>query len=291
MRTVFNNISNTKRIYVIIGLVLVITITFETAQQLFYIKRFNLGNDVTFFSLLKTQTYRWVIWLVLSALLVWFVKTNATKQIVTLSSFIKYSLVILALVFLNIICISLAQALLAEEAITLPSFITESVTFFTFQKGPLYTLGYIAITIILHFYFINAQLQIEVQTLADLKQENKTLYQQLSSKIDDKASILNIKIGNKRKIIPVKDIYWIEADDYCVKVHTAASKSYTMRSSLKALEQKLDSNFLRVHRKAIVNMEFAKEVNLSQSPLLILENNVEVAISKRNLKMVRDFIA
>jgi DNA-binding LytR/AlgR family response regulator len=291
MRTVFNNISNTKRIYAIIGLVLIITITFETAQQLFYIKRFNLGSDVTFFGLLKTQTYRWLIWLVLSVPLIWFVKTNATKHTLTLSNYIKYSLVILGLVFINIICISLAQALSAEDTITLSAFITEYVTFFTFQKGPMYTLGYIAITIILHFYFINEQLQIEVQTLADIKQENKDLYQQLSTKIEDKASILNIKIGNKRKIIPVKDIYWIEADDYCVKVHTTSAQSYTMRSSLKALEQKLDHNFLRVHRKAIVNMAFAKEVNLSQSPVLVLENDVEVAVSKSNLKMVRDFVA
>jgi len=87
----------------------------------------------------------------------------------------------------------------------------------------MYTLGYIAITIILHFYFVNEQLQIEIQTVADLKQENKGLYQQLSTKIDDKASILNIKIGNKRKIIPVRNINWIEADDYCVKVHTTSS--------------------------------------------------------------------
>jgi len=64
-----------------------------------------------------------------------------------------------------------------------------------------------------------------------------------------------------------------------------------MRSSLKALEQKLDSNFLRVHRKAIVNMDFAKEINLSQSPILILQNNEVIAISKSNLKLVRDFIS
>ena len=290
MNTLFNNRSNTKSIYAIIGLILVITITFETAQQLFYIKRFNLGSDVTFFGLLKTQTYRWCIWLVLSTLLVWFAKTNAHKQPLTLSSYIQYSLVILGLVFLNIICISFFQALQSEDSITFNAFITEYVTFFTFQKGPMYTLGYIAITIILHFYFINAQLQIEVQTLADLKQQNQELYQQLSTKIEDKASILNIKIGNKRKIIPVKDIYWIEADDYCVKVHTKATQSYTMRSSLKALEVKLDNNFLRVHRKAIVNMAFAKEINLSQSPVLVLENNIEVAVSKSKPKLVRDFV-
>lgn len=290
MRNVFRNISNTKRIYTIIFLVLVVTITFETAQQLFYIKRFNLGNDATFFGLLKTQTYRWVIWLGLSAILVWFVKRSATKHTLTLPRFINFSLVILGLVLINIISIAFIQMLLTQTKISLSPFITEYVTFFAFQKGPMYTLGYIAISIILHFYFVNEQLQIEIQTVADLKQENKTLYQQLSTKIDDKASILNIKIGNKRKIIPVKDICWVEADDYCVKVHTTSAQTYTMRSSLKALEQKLGDNFLRVHRKAIVNMVFAKEINLSQSPVLILDNNVEVAISKSKLKLVRDFV-
>ncbi|WP_299889936.1 LytTR family DNA-binding domain-containing protein [uncultured Lacinutrix sp.] len=266
-------------------------ITFETAQQLFYIKRFNLGNEATFFSLLKTQTYRWIIWVILSYFLVWFTKNNIATKKLTLSDFAKYAIAIAGLVFINILLISISQIILNGDKITIPNIVNDYIVFFTFQKAPIYTLGYIAITIILHLYFANEQLQIKIQTLSDLKELNTNLYKKLSASIDDKATILNIKIGNKRKIIPVKDISWIEADDYCVKVHTTKSNTYTMRSSLKALEQKLESNFLRIHRKAIVNMDLVKEINLSQSPVLILENDEKIPISKSNLKIVKDFIS
>ena len=133
-------------------------------------------------------------------------------------------------------------------------------------------------------------MQIEVEQLSELKKTNTELYKKLSKHIDDKSTVLNIKIGNNRKIIYVKDICWIEADDYCVIVHTNNDAAYTMRSTLKALENKLSNNFLRVHRKAIANMDMAKELNLSQSPKLILQNNIEIPVSKSNLKMVKDFI-
>ncbi len=289
MLVFFDKILNIKRVFITILLVLIMTIAFETAQQLYYIKRFNLGSDATFFNLLKAQTYRWLIWMSLSLALIWFVKAKSTNRKLTLAEFIKYSIVILGLVFINILLISAIQMFLTEDNASLSLLLNEYISFFTFQKAPMYTLGYIALTITLHLYFVNEQLKIDVQTLSDLKQENVELYKKLSTEIEDKASILNIKIGNKRKIIPVKDIYWIEADDYCVKVHTSSANTYTMRSSLKALEQKLEDNFLRVHRKAIVNMDWAKEVNLSQSPVLILQNDQEIAISKSNLKVVRNF--
>lgn len=291
MITFFNKISRSKKIIIIIVLILIMAITFETSQQLYYIKRFQLNQDATFFGLLKTQTYRWIIWVIFSAFLVWFAKNNSLNKKLTLSDFIKYGLVIFGLVFINILLISIIQLILIGDKASITNIVNEYIVFFTFQKAPIYTLCYIAIIIILHLYFTNEQLQIKIQTLSDLKEQNTILYEELSSSIDDKATILNIKIGNKRKIIPVKQISWIEADDYCVKVHTINSNTYTMRSSLKALEQKLESNFLRVHRKAIVNMDLAKEMNLSQNPVLILENDVKIPISKSNLKMVKDFIS
>ena len=267
------------------------TITFETAQQLFYIKRFNLGNDATFFSLLKTQTYRWFIWVGLSSLLFWFTKNNSTDNKLSLFNFLRYSALIFSLVLTNIIVISFSQLLINGDELFSLTIINDYILFFTFQKAPMYTLGYIAIVTILHLYFTNEQLHIEIQTLSDLKKQNTNLYNELSPSIDDKATILSIKIGNKRKIIPVSDISWIEADDYCVKVHTKTSNSYTMRRSLKSLEQKLESNFLRVHRKSIVNMDLVKEIKLSQNPVLILENETKVAISKSNIKLVKDFMS
>ncbi|MEZ4795834.1 MAG: LytTR family DNA-binding domain-containing protein [Flavobacteriaceae bacterium] len=167
---------------------------------------------------------------------------------------------------------------------------SEFIPFFTFQKAPIYTLGYIAIAIILHFHFTNEQLQIEVQKLSELKNSHQKEYESLRSNIDDKAKILNIKIGNKHKIIAVDNINWIESDDYCVKVHTTEGSAYSMRSSLKELETKLNGQFLRVHRTAIVNMDRAKSLNNSSSPSITLQDNSIIEVSKSNLKKVKDYL-
>lgn len=291
MFSFLDNISSKKRSLIIIAIILIIAITFETFQQAYYINRYNLASDISFFGILKTQSYRWTIWLILSFVLVRFTKRNINKKQLTSYSIFIYGLVIIGLVAINIIIISISQMLFSESVFSIKELLSEYIPFFTYQKAPIYTLGYIAITIILYLYFTKEQLQIEVQELAQLKQTNSHLYKKLSSSIDDKATILNIKIGNKRKIIAVDDINWIEADDYCVKVHTTNEASYVMRSSLKALEEKLNGNFLRVHRKAIVNMDMTKELNLSNSPYLILKNDTEILISKSNLKTVKNFLA
>lgn len=283
-------ISHTKRIIMMIITILIMAITFETLQQLFYIKRFNLAQDVSFFSVLKTQSYRWLIWLLLSTFLVWFSKKNASHKQKS-SLVLKNAVLIFSLVFTNILIISISQIWLTNDSFSFSNLVGEYMTFFAFQKAPVYTLGYIAITIILQLYFANEKLQIQVQKLSEIKKTDSHTYNDLVKDIDEKATILNIKIGNKRKIIPVETISWIEADDYCVKVHTINNDSYTMRSSLKALEEKLSTNFLRVHRKAIVNMTMAKELNLSNSPNLILNNNIEISVSKSNLKTVKDFLS
>lgn len=282
---------NLKRTIVIILIILCIAITFESFQQLYYINRYQLASDVTFFGVAKYQALRWIVWLILSAVLYSFAKTHASKGKLSTIDIIKYTLLIAGLVFLSIIFISILQFIVSSTSFSLNLLFSEYIPFFTFQKAPIYTLGYIAVAIILNLYFANLKLQIDVLELAELKKTNQSLYNKLRSTNDDKTNILNIKIGNNHRIILVNDISWIEADDYCVKVHTSKLKTYTMRSSLKALEEKLNGNFIRVHRKAIVNMGFARELKLSQSPCLILQNSEEIPVSKSNLKTVKDFIS
>lgn len=289
MLSKLKDISNSRRSVLIITLIILVAITFETFQQLYYIKRFKIAEGVTFFDILKTQSYRWLIWLAFSFILVWYVKSQTTIKKATLSIF-KLIGIIFSLVLINIIVISLSQMMLSNVEFSLVELFSEYIPFFTYQKAPIYTLGYIAISLILYLYFENEKLQIEVQELSELKLTNSKLYKKLRAQVDEKSTVLNIKIGNKRKIIPVDQISWIEADDYCVKVHTTTNKTYTMRSSLKALEEKLNTNFLRVHRKAIVNMDLAKELHLANTPNLILQNETEVPVSKSNLRTVKDFL-
>ena len=290
MFSILKRLSQKKKSMVLIAFILLIAITFETAQQLYYVNRFNLAEGATFFELVKTQSKSWVIWMLLAFPLIRYVEINSHEKTLGVNLIIRSALVIIGLTFTSIIIISIWRMLEAEGSFSLSILFSEYIPFYIFQKMPMFTLGYIAITIILYLYFANEQLLIQVEALGKLKKRHSELYQKLSPEIDDKATVLNIKIGNKRKIIPVEHIYWIEADDYCAKVHTK-NESYAMRITLKALQQKLDSNFLRVHRNAIVNMNKVVELDLAKTPELILENNAAVTISKSNLKMVRNFIS
>jgi len=284
------SISNPKRTIFIIICVVTIGIVFESFQQLYYINRYQLSADATFFGLLKFQALRWFIWILLSFVLIGYSRKQTSKKQFRTIDIVNYFLLICLLVFLAIVIISIIQLLLSSEPFSLNLLISEFIPFFTFQKAPIYTLGYIAIAIILYFHFTNEQLYIEVQKLVELKSSHAKEYKALRSNIADKAKILNIKIGNNHKIIPVDNIYWIESDDYCVKVHTTTGSAYSMRSSLKALEKKLNGQFLRVHRKAIVNMDMALSLNNSSSPSLILKDDSSIVISKSNLKKVKDYL-
>ncbi len=278
-----------RRIVLFITLIMILTIAFETAQQLYYINRYNIAEGVAFLELLKGQSYRWLLWMVLGFFLFTYIKYAKTAANTT-SYYVKLTFYILGLVLLNTILISSLQMGLNGDSFSVSLFLNEYVTFYVFQKAPMYTLGYIAISAILHLYFSNEQLQVQVHQLLDVKVTNEMLYEKLSKYADDKAQVVTIKIGNKKRVIPVAQICWIEADDYCVKVHTQDGGSLSMRTSLKALEEKLGSNFLRVHRKAIVNMDFVKEFTLANPPKILLSTNDEIQVSKSQLKGVRDFL-
>ncbi len=281
-------IKNSKNV-ILITLVLLSAILFETFQQLFYIKRFDLYQNIDFFELLKNQFYRWVIWFFVGISLLFLIKKDL-KQEPDFKLFIKYFLIIVFLVFANIIIISCVQIIISRADFSIDTFFYEYFLFYVFQKAPIYFLGYIAISIILFLNYRKNLLEIEVQELIEIKEINDKLYEELKKENTDKSKVLTIKVGNKRKVISVDLILWLEADDYCVIVHAIGNPSYAMRTSLKALQDKLGDNFLRVHRNAIVNMNMVKELNTIGSPKLTLKNDTEIKVSKSNIRLVSDFL-
>ncbi len=69
-----------------------------------------------------------------------------------------------------------------------------------------------------------------------------------------------IKSAGKVTVLPVEEIDWVQADDYCVQVHTG-SRSHLLRQSLRELEEQLDPRrFLRIHRSTLVNVARVKEL-------------------------------
>src|SRR5438270_2170710 len=60
--------------------------------------------------------------------------------------------------------------------------------------------------------------------------------------------------------LPVSDIRWISAEENYVRICTGA-ETHLLRETMTSLEQRLDPKlFLRVHRSAIVNLRYVKEV-------------------------------
>jgi len=67
--------------------------------------------------------------------------------------------------------------------------------------------------------------------------------------------------GAKDVFVNLAEVAWIEAADYYVCLH-AGEKKHLLRESIKSLEGRLDpAKFVRIHRSAIVNIEFVREIH------------------------------
>jgi two-component system, LytTR family, response regulator len=104
---------------------------------------------------------------------------------------------------------------------------------------------------------------------------------------------LLVKTGGRILFLRVADIEWIAAEDNYARIHTSEG-NYLTRETLGCLETKLPPiTFVRIHRSTIVNQERVRELQ----PLphgeqrLILHNDVELTVSRRYCKRVRQLLS
>src|SRR5208337_736502 len=68
--------------------------------------------------------------------------------------------------------------------------------------------------------------------------------------------------------LPVSDIRWIGAEENYVRI-CMERETHLLRETMMRIEQKLDPNmFLRIHRSAMVNLQFVKEVRTEAQVIL-----------------------
>lgn len=102
---------------------------------------------------------------------------------------------------------------------------------------------------------------------------------------------LIIKADGKIHFVPLKDIVWVQAFDYYVKVHVA-NQFYLVRDSLKKMESNLpETDFIRIHKSSIVNINYIKElvphfnnefiVNLSNGEKIKTSRNYKETLKER----------
>lgn len=102
-----------------------------------------------------------------------------------------------------------------------------------------------------------------------------------------------VKTGNKIRIIPIPDVFYLEADDDYVKVHTAAGV-FLKNKTMAHFEQTLDSRqFVRTHRSYIVNVQIITRLDAyeKESYLAVLNTGapapVSVPVSKTGYAKLR----
>jgi two-component system LytT family response regulator len=91
-----------------------------------------------------------------------------------------------------------------------------------------------------------------------------------------------IRNGGRTILVRTTDIDWIEAADYCVKLHVHG-KVHLLRESMAALTDRLDpANFFRVHRSAIVNLERILELQpmFKGEHVVLLQDGTRLKLSK-----------
>lgn len=103
-----------------------------------------------------------------------------------------------------------------------------------------------------------------------------------------------VKESGRIFIVPVSDIHFIEAADDYVVVNTE-KKEYVKNATMKYYEQKLPTKtFVRVHRSAIININFIKEIQAynKESHIVIMNNGKSVKTSRQGsieLKKILNF--
>jgi two-component system, LytTR family, response regulator len=93
--------------------------------------------------------------------------------------------------------------------------------------------------------------------------------------------------------LPVSDIRWIGAEENYVRICTEAEK-HLLRETMSHLEEKLDPQmFLRVHRSAIVNLQYLKEVRTEPSGefTVVLVDGQKVAMSRSYHARISEWLA
>jgi two-component system LytT family response regulator len=84
-------------------------------------------------------------------------------------------------------------------------------------------------------------------------------------------------------IVKTADLRWIEAADNYVRLHVGTGSGYLLHESMRALEERLDpAHFVRVHRSAIVNVDWIKEIQpwYAGALVVILQGGERLTVSR-----------
>jgi two-component system LytT family response regulator len=92
-------------------------------------------------------------------------------------------------------------------------------------------------------------------------------------------------------LIDFKEIIWLEASDNYTNLFLHGQKKIVASKTLKEFEAILpDSEFFRIHRSALININFVKEYSNHEGGEVILSDGTRVQVSKARIQEFAEFI-
>lgn len=91
-----------------------------------------------------------------------------------------------------------------------------------------------------------------------------------------------VRTTNGLSFVRVKDIDWIEARNYCSKLHVGG-REYLIRETMQRLAAKLDPRrFVRIHRSTIVNLDRIERLEpyFNGSYVILLQDRTRLTLSR-----------
>lgn len=114
-----------------------------------------------------------------------------------------------------------------------------------------------------------------------LSDEISLKYEKNKEEAITKIDCFTCKHGNKLKIISLKEVLYLEAAGNYTKAHTN-DNYYLLGISISELKNKLDNNFIRVHRSFIINKSYIDtiESHFNGEYILCMKNNILIKVSR-----------
>lgn len=106
---------------------------------------------------------------------------------------------------------------------------------------------------------------------------------------DKKVVLINHSKGFT--LVEFKDIVWLEASDNYTNLYLNGQKKIVASKTLKEFETILpDSDFFRIHRSALININYVKEYSNHEGGEVILSDGTHVQVSKARVQEFAEFI-
>ena len=102
---------------------------------------------------------------------------------------------------------------------------------------------------------------------------------------------LVVQLQDKTLFLDLKSIVFLKADSNYTTIHLSDGKQYLTSKTIKHYQEKLESGpFFRPHQSYLINTEYIREYNKSDSNIL-LENNVSIPVSKNKKESLLNMLS